>query len=316
MHLSQETSRAADYLRNIFESGRTLKLSDPQRLTNGNSYAFVVCAYGKETDFYLTREQLDDIPGTKEYRDAANIFARALEFRFKNCDPNRFVTSSGRVLRICPDWPAMPLLNREGTGYISANGTRVLVTDYLSQEIAICLVKMTHMQTLPGPQSTPFHRLAAIINSIRSDVDAGKIAFHPSFEQHPKVMQNVDFRYDATAPDAPSVSRYLQQKVWLLGFRCGRKDSQVWISDSCDAAYLGCTVASMHQEASILEAREIIRLDESGDFASAGKSLLSQGGPPVSAEPFKSAAASGGTDGSLTFLFHIPQPTNRMSNHW
>ena len=46
---------------------------------------------------FETREQLDDIPGTKEYRDAANILARALEFRFKNCDPNRFVTSSGRV---------------------------------------------------------------------------------------------------------------------------------------------------------------------------------------------------------------------------
>lgn len=279
MQLSQETSRAADYLRNIFESGKTLKLSDPMRLTNGNSYAFVVAGYGKETDFCLSREQLDDLPGTKEYRDAASALARGFEFRFKNCDPNLFVSTSGRVLHISPQWPAMPLLNPGGTGYISASGTRVLVKDSLSQEIAICLVKMTHVQTLPGPHSTPFHRLAAIINSIRSDVDAGRIIFHPSFEQHPKIMQNVDFRYDAKAPETPSSSRYLQQKVWLLGFRSGRKDSQVWIVDPWDAAYVGCTVASLHQEASILEAREMIRLDESGDFASAGKCLLSQGGP-------------------------------------
>lgn len=293
MQLSQETSRAADYLRNIFESGKTLKLSDPMRLMNGNSYAFVVTGYGKETDFCLSREQLDDLPGTKEYRDAANALARGFEFRFKNCDPNLFVSTSGRVLHISPEWPAMPLLNPTETGYIAANGTRVLVKDSLSEEIAICLVKMTHLQTLPGPHSTPFHRLAAIINSIRCDVDARRIIFHPSFEQHPKIMQNVDLRYDAKTPDAASVSRYLQQKVWLLGFRCGRKDSRIWIVDPWDAAYLGCTVASLHQEASILEAREMIRLDESGDFASAGKSLLSQGGPQsTSPAPTASAAAS------------------------
>ncbi len=293
MQLSQETSRAADYLRNIFESGKTLKLSDPMRLMNGNSYAFVVTGYGKETDFCLSREQLDDLPGTKEYRDAANALARGFEFRFKNCDPNLFVSTSGRVLHISPEWPAMPLLNPTETGYIAANGTRVLVKDSLSEEIAICLVKMTHLQTLPGPHSTPFHRLAAIINSIRCDVDARRIIFHPSFEQHPKIMQNVDLRYDAKTPDAASVSRYLQQKVWLLGFRCGRKDSQIWIVDPWDAAYLGCTVASLHQEASILEAREMIRLDESGDFASAGQSLLSQGGPQsTSPAPTASAAAS------------------------
>jgi hypothetical protein len=279
VQLSQETSRAADYLRNIFESGKTLKLSDPQRLSNGNSYAFIVTAYGKESDFCLTREQLDDVPGTREYRDAANDLARNFEFRFKNCNPNLFVSTSGRVLHISPEWPAMPLLNSAGTGYIAASGTRVVVKDHLSQEIAICLVKVTHMQTFPGPHSTPFHRLAAIVNSIRSDVDAGRVVFHPSFEQHPRIMQNVDFRYDAKAPDGTPVSQYLEQKVWLLGFRCGRKDSQVWIADPWDATYLGCGTTSLHQEASILEAKDLIRLNDSADFARAGKSLLSQGGP-------------------------------------
>ena len=286
MQLPQETSRGAEFLREIFERGNTLKLSEPKRLSGGNSYALTVTGYGKETDFCLSREQLDDTPGTPGYREAADALARNFESRFHNIDPNLFVSGSGRLLHISPDWPALPLLNSDGTGYIAANGTRVLVKDALSQEIAICLVKMTHSQALPGPLSTPFHRLAAMVNSIRADVDAGKVVFHPSFDQHPKIMQNVDFRYDAKAPEGVSLSRYIQQKVWLLGFRAGRKDTKVWIADPWDAAYIGSTVSLMHQEAAILEAKDFIRLDESEEFASAGKILLSHGGPqPLVPQP-------------------------------
>lgn len=107
MQLSQESSRAASYLRNIFESGKTLKLSDPVRLMNGNSYAFVVTGCGKKTDFCLPREQLDNVSGSREYRDAASALARDFEFRFKNYDPNLFVSTSGRVLHISPEWPTI-----------------------------------------------------------------------------------------------------------------------------------------------------------------------------------------------------------------
>ena len=199
--------------------------------------------------------------------------------RFQNIDPNLFVSASGRLLHISPDWPALPLLNSDGTGYISASGTRVLVKDALSQEVAICLVKMTLKQTYPGPHNTPFHRLPAIVNSIRADVDAGKVIFHPSFEEHSKVMQNVDFRYDAKAPETVPLSRYIEQKVWLLGFRAGRKDTKVWIADPWDASYMGSTASLMHQEAAILDAKDIVRFNDNEEFASAGKSLLSQGGP-------------------------------------
>lgn len=281
MQLPEETSRAAEYLRGIFESGKTLKLSAPNRVTGGNSYVFVVKAYGKESCFCLTREQLDDLPGTKEYREAANAFARALESRFINPDPDLFVCVAGRTLRIAPEWPSLPLRSSDGSSWIAASGTRVVVKDSHSQEIAICLVKITHSQAFPGPLSTPFHRLEGLVNSIRSDVDAGKIEFHPSFEQHPKVMQDVDFRYDAKAVGGASASQYLQQKVWLLGFRSGRRNTKVWIADPWDAAYLGTTVASFLQEAAILDARELIRLDETEEFASTGKSLLSSGGPEV-----------------------------------
>jgi hypothetical protein len=278
--LSEETSRAAEYLRGIFESGKTLKLSAPQRVTGGNSYVFVVTAYGKESSFCLTREQLDDLPGTKEYREAANALARALESRFRNVDPDLFVCVSGQILEIAPEWPPLPLRNSEGM-WMAASGTRVVVRDSISKELAICLIKMAHSQSFPGPHSTPFHRLAALVNSIRSDVDAGKIVFYHSFEQHPRIMQDVDSRYDAKAPESASVSQYLQQKVWQLGFRCGRRDNRVWVADPWDAAYLGTTVAHLLQEAAILDARELIRLDETEEFASAGRKLLSNGGPEI-----------------------------------
>jgi hypothetical protein len=110
-------------------------------------------------------------------------------------------------------------------------------------------------QTFPSPDTTPYHRLPAIINSIRADVDAGTVVFNPSFEEHPRIMQNVDFRYDATTPEPVSLSRYLQQKVWLLGFRSGQKNTKVWVTDPWDAAYLASTVALLRQEAAILDPR-------------------------------------------------------------
>jgi hypothetical protein len=84
MQLPQETSRGAEFLREIFERGNTLKLSEPKRLSGGNSYALVVTGYGKETDFCLSREQLDDTPGTPGYREAADALARNFESRFQN----------------------------------------------------------------------------------------------------------------------------------------------------------------------------------------------------------------------------------------
>lgn len=279
MQLSPETTRAAALLSEIFASGKTVTLSEPMRCTGGNSYAFVVSADGKETDFCLSREQVDDTPATPGYREAAEALARGFESRFKNIDPNLFVTASGRLLYISPEWPAFPLRSSDGTSWIAANGTRVVVKDALSKEIAICLVKMTHAQNFLGPTYTPFHRLQGFVNSIRADVDAGKIAFHASFEEHPKIMQSVDFRYDATALEPVSLSAYLQQKVWLLGFRSGQKNTKVWIADPWDAAYLGSTVPLLRQEAAILDAQELVVLDQAEEFASTGKLLLAQQGP-------------------------------------
>ena len=41
MQLSQETSPAAEFLGDIFERGKTLTLSEPKRVSGGNSDAWV-----------------------------------------------------------------------------------------------------------------------------------------------------------------------------------------------------------------------------------------------------------------------------------
>jgi hypothetical protein len=105
MQLSAETSRGIEYLKGIVESGRTLRLSDPVRLNESNAYVLAIVGFGKQWDICLTREQLDDLPGTKEYRDSALALTRALDLRFRNLDPNLFMTYSGRLLKIVPRWP-------------------------------------------------------------------------------------------------------------------------------------------------------------------------------------------------------------------
>jgi hypothetical protein len=44
MQLPDSTSKAADYLKNIFESGKVLKLSEPHGLNGTQSFLFVVSA--------------------------------------------------------------------------------------------------------------------------------------------------------------------------------------------------------------------------------------------------------------------------------
>src|SRR5271166_743938 len=279
MQLQPETLRGADYFKSIVESGNTLKVSAPVKLSQSDSYLFEIKGFDRRWDMCLTREQIDDLPGTKEYRDSAVALARALDFRFRNVDPNLYMTHSGRLLHIVPKWPAGQMMNDARTEWIAATGTLVHVTDFLTHEIAKCVVKITMRQTMPGAGPDPFSRPAAIINSIRSDVDSGAIKFCVSDEAHPDEGQVVDLRCTAYVSGSVSLQDFLLKKVWFLGFRAGRKDTSVWISDPWDANYLGSGTSELQQSAAVLDAQEKIVLDETNEFASVGKVLLAQEGP-------------------------------------
>lgn len=67
---------------------------------------------------------------------------------------------------------------------------------------------------------------------------------------------------------------FLETKIFWLGFKSGNAGSLVWIADTWDADYLGISTTELVREAEVLEARGIVRLDESREFGSAGQQLL------------------------------------------
>jgi len=79
MEQSQETTRGIEYFRDIVQSGKILKLSNPRPVNQGNSYLLPIEAFGKEWYFSLSRRQINDLPGTKGYHQPALALAKALE---------------------------------------------------------------------------------------------------------------------------------------------------------------------------------------------------------------------------------------------
>src|ERR1039458_6884656 len=140
MHAPSETSRGIEYLRGIVESGKTLKMSEPRYLGQGSSHLIEITAFGKRWTMGLTTDQMNDLPNTKEYRDSALALAQTLDSRFKNLDPNLYVTNSGRLLQIDVKWPEMQWMNEARTNWIAASGLWMHLTDFLTGEVARCAV--------------------------------------------------------------------------------------------------------------------------------------------------------------------------------
>jgi hypothetical protein len=287
MNVPSETTRGIEYLKNIVESGKVLKLTEPRRLDSFYWYLIEITAYEKRWSMGLSRDQLDDLPGTKEYHEAALVLARILESRFKNHNPNFYVTESGRLLEMEALWPARQWMNDAGTNWIAATGLWVNLTDVLTKEVARCAVIITTSQQT---YSNPFGRLAVIFNSLRSAVDRDAITFYPSNEALGDHGDRIDFGFSPPQIETKRIQDFLLNKVWLLGFKASRRETVAWIADPWDASYLGCTTIALHQETAVLDAQGKVVLDESGEFASVGKNLLAANGPQTTRRSFGTAA--------------------------
>ena len=274
MQQSAETLRGIDYFRDIIQGGKILRLRDPYPVNNGYSYIMQIWAFEKEWYFSLTRSELDDLPGTKSYHKPALALARALEHRFQNVDPNYFVTSSGRLLKIDIEWPPTPWMGRHGL--IAASGLWVNVTDLVTKEAARCPVQTTEVQRLTGAEIFPFARPAWVTNTVRSCVDAGFVSFYPTREDLPREFPDFKMQTENYVTKPKSIEDYLAKKVRLLGFKAGggRREAKTWIADPWDSAYLGCTEDDLREAAAILDAKGEIVLQEDGEFAHVGKILL------------------------------------------
>src|ERR1035438_8279535 len=96
--MNDEIKRGIEYLRGIFESGKTLRLSEPRVLGNFNYwYYFLIRAYEKQWDFAASRDELSDLPAMRNWHLSANSLARELEQRFTNVSPNLLDRKSTRL---------------------------------------------------------------------------------------------------------------------------------------------------------------------------------------------------------------------------
>lgn len=287
MQQSDETARGIQYLREIVQSGKILKLLEPQPVNQGYSYLLRIRAFEKEWRFSLGRNQLNDLPATTSFHQPALALAKSLGYRFHNVNPNYFTTCSGRLLEIQIEWPPQQWMSQQGP--IAATGLWVRVVDLVSKELAVCPIITTHQQEVFSGGPMHFLRPACVTNTMRSLVDRGAISFHRNQTELPKHFQYEEMLTEGYLHQPASIQDFIARKVWLLGLKAGggRKETRVWIADPWDAAYLGCSEAELREVANILDAQNKIVLQEDGEFASVGPVLLASEGVP---EPQKGKA--------------------------
>jgi hypothetical protein len=126
--------------------------------------------------------------------------------------------------------------------------------------------------------------------------------FYPEAD-HPDTLQRVDLLLREHQRQEPKIlETFLERKIFWLGFKSGNAASLVWIADPWDSEYLGISPPELVREAEVLEARGIVRLEESREFGSAGQQLLLRS---------RELEAAGTANGS-----NVGQSCNKTANQW
>ncbi|HVZ83267.1 MAG TPA: serine/threonine-protein kinase [Terracidiphilus sp.] len=274
--LGGETERGFEYLKEIFESGKTLRVGPPKQLRGDADYFGIpIIGFSKSWELCLTRNNLNDLPGTPEHRDAAMALAATLSLRMRNSDPHLYLTASGTVARIVPRWPYSMLMGE------ADHGVLVQIEDLQTKQTEKrFVVSRTHYEY----SSNPYRRHEDIVNTVRSALDSGK-------------TENVlEATLNATTPSPISADEFVQAKVWMLGHIAGATpQSLVWITDPWDSEYFSISKEEMARRVVVLNAQQKIELLEDGsDFARVGQVMLVQDGPdkvdpPAKADEFHTA---------------------------
>jgi hypothetical protein len=268
MTAKDERTRGVEILTEILLAGHILRVRNLRTFHDGYSYYFEVTAYDKVADFCLSAEVIEDMQGTPEYREQANSFARAVEIRLRNPNPQAFMTKTGVPVEVESFWPHEAWPGRLAS-YVRTN-----VRDLRDSKLAKCFVVVTHQELIFELKENPFIEFAGIVNSVRNTIDAGNLMFYPE-NDHPDTLQQVDLRLEKRQhTDLKTLEMFLERKVFWLGFKADNAGSLVWIADPWDADYMGVSSPELAREAEILEAHSVVRLDESRHFASAGRDLL------------------------------------------
>ena len=219
----------------------------------------------------FSREFVEDLPATKEYKAAVNNFLRSLSFRARQPHPSHFLTLSGVPLALEIHWPFRPIQNeidyfvhvlcRAGNPWThEANFTVKAQTMFLD------------VPTLERPVLEPF-----VVNGIRIQIDEKKASFYP-IGQHPANLQQLYLSSDTydqrhVSTDA-QIQEFIERKVYWFGFRESNDTDQVPVADPYDCDYLRQSCQRLKQVGRVLAANGVVGLDQSGDYASAMDKLL------------------------------------------
>jgi len=228
---------------------------------------FLVGTPGRQADFELSTNFLDDLPNTTEYRNAVDAYAHAVAGRMKFGSPEAVHSRSGISLLVEVRWPIAPA--RDGPACMLTK-----VTNLVTSEVAICAVTM--VSTVGRHSNTIFDDLRRNANRVRYAVDDGEITFYgPEVrqEEYQPIRRLTDSRTPATQEE---VKKFLASKAYVMGFLALDTPTKVWMLDPWDAEYLQVGMKDLGLAARLLKAEGLLDLDDSAAYGSATDKLLQQ----------------------------------------
>jgi hypothetical protein len=248
-------------------------------LRTGNPVRFELSDGSKELRLTLGFEFVTDLPGTKEFQSALELYLTEVALQLGGPNFEEYTTMSGIPVRFRIRFPFV--MSTEGGSFnfvhvVVESGIDTIVearfSVHLTHTIAVNIVTLESIVTEP-----------LVINAVRKFIDLKQAVFHAQ-GKHPVDLQIVTIEssaYDYMAkrfvynrPTDEEVAEFLKRKVYWLGFRRGNQATRVCIANPYDAAYLGVSANRLQQAAAILDADDFIHVDSSGSYANAGTKLL------------------------------------------
>jgi hypothetical protein len=247
----------------------------------GDSVRFALSKGGQELRIRLGRDFVTDLPGTKEFQSALELYLTEVALRFGEPTFEEYETMSGIPVRFRIEFPFsrsteggsfefVHVLTESGAGTVFEAKFSV----HLTHTIAVQVVSLESVITEP-----------LVVNAVRKFIDTKQAVFHPQGE-HPVDLQVVTIEssaYDYKAKgfvyhraSDEEVAEFLKRKVYWLGFRRGNQSTRVCIADPYDGAYLGVSTGRLQQTGAILSADGVLQIDSSGLYANAGNKLLQE----------------------------------------
>lgn len=259
-------------LKQRFESANLHILETKRPWPNRSATYFSLGKIGRQTDIVITDDFLNELPLSQEYQEAADSYASAVAARLAVGSPQTFYCRSGISIEVDIHWPWEAAI----VGNSLQSWLRIEVTDNSDSKVAVCILPELFA---PFDNATPFAKVRAVVNRVRSAIDKGEVTFYER-GKHPSEYQKIgrDPSHSPSKASAPEIERFVAGKTYYLGFKAAESPGHVWIADPWDSDYLGgVTPKEMSQAAYILQARKFIELDKSLSYARPSDKLLTQG---------------------------------------